>query len=187
VTLGGCRVPDTFRQNHPPSHFLTLFHSQKESCDPSQGSTTTALPLFCKGEDVLKRKNATTLGDQTQRGLCDAKPLSFSPQKKIALVEVTISSCSFDIQYPTDTDLMRAAVRRCSPRQIDPDIPPELKESLRKWNGGFLANEMVDLLSSTGADSVLSDGMMKPKPFWLLKNLTLPVLRLAAGTDMLQK
>jgi len=40
-----------------------------------------------------------------------------------------------------------------------------------------------NLLSSTGAASVLSLGIMNPKPFWLLKNLTLPVLR-ATGADI---
>lgn len=42
---------------------------------------------------------------------------------------------------------------------------------------------ICNLLSSTGAASELSEGMIKPNPFWLLKNLTFPVLR-AAGADM---
>lgn len=45
----------------------------------------------------------------------------------------------------------------------------------------------LHLLSSSGAASVLSDGIINPNPFWLLKNLTRPVLRgtaCGAGTDI---
>lgn len=42
---------------------------------------------------------------------------------------------------------------------------------------------ICNLLSSTGAASELSEGMIKPNPFWLLKNLTFPVLR-AAEADI---
>lgn len=48
-------------------------------------------------------------------------------------------------------------------------------QSVQKWAG--VDYGITHLPSSEGEASVLSESMMKPNPFWLLKNFTRPVLR----------